>query len=158
MILNAGGWRGVHAIDAIAIGDGPASVADMVTQEFQWSRSLVTLLLQYSARYLPKMPWRLRLQFLFCQMYYPLSALSLAAMFLMPIVALLTDTTYANVTFPAYVAHAVPSVIALVTIALCAQGGWFLPPRGCPGSQLGKDALRAASMALGVLGMRDGRA
>ncbi|MCU0802437.1 MAG: glycosyltransferase [Rhodobacteraceae bacterium] len=35
MLLNAGGWRGTHAIDAIAIGDGPETVADLITQEFQ---------------------------------------------------------------------------------------------------------------------------
>lgn len=132
MILNAGGWRGVHAIDAIAIGDGPATVADMVTQEFQWSRSLVTLLLQYSPRYLPRMPWRLRLQFLFCQMLYPLSALTLAGMFLMPIVALLTDTTYANVTFPDYVVHAVPSVLALMAIAYALKADGFFRPVDAP--------------------------
>jgi cellulose synthase (UDP-forming) len=132
MILNAGGWRGVHAMDAIAIGDGPATVADMVTQEFQWSRSLVTLLLQYSPHYFRKMPRRLRWQFLFCQMYYPLSALALALMFLMPIVALLTDTTYANVTFPAYVGHALPSVLALVAIAYTLKSDDFFRPSDAP--------------------------
>ncbi len=128
MILNAGGWRGVHAIDAIAIGDGPATVADMATQEFQWSRSLVTLMLRYSPRYLPAMPLRLRFQFLFCQMFYPLAALSLATLYAMPIVALWTDTTFANVTFPAYVGHALPSVAALVAIAYALKrDGHFRP-------------------------------
>ncbi len=130
----------------------------MVTQEFQWSRSLVTLLLQYSARYLPKMQWRLRLQFLFCQMYYPLSALSLAAMFLMPIIALLTDTTYANVTFPAYVGHAVPSVTALVTIAYALRRTASSAPCDAPVLSWEKTLFVPLAMALGVLGLRDGRA
>ncbi|WP_455872893.1 glycosyltransferase [Rhizobium yanglingense] len=30
MMMNAGGWRGVHALDAIAHGDGPATFADLV--------------------------------------------------------------------------------------------------------------------------------
>ena len=38
-MMNAHGWRGVHALDAIAHGDGPRTFADLVTQEFQWSRS-----------------------------------------------------------------------------------------------------------------------
>ncbi|MGO8264105.1 glycosyltransferase, partial [Rhizobium ruizarguesonis] len=45
LMMNAGGWRGVHELDAIAHGDGTRTFSDLVTQEFQWSRSLVMLLL-----------------------------------------------------------------------------------------------------------------
>ena len=31
--MNAGGWRGVHAVDAIAHGDGPNTFADLVKAE-----------------------------------------------------------------------------------------------------------------------------
>ncbi len=48
LLMNAGGWRGVHAVDAIAHGLGPETFADLAVQEFQWSRSLVTILLQYT--------------------------------------------------------------------------------------------------------------
>jgi len=132
MILNAGGWRGVHAIDAIAIGDGPATVAGLVMQEFQWSRSLVTLLLQHSGRYLPQMPHRLRAQFLFCQMLYPLFAITLGAMYLLPMAALVFDVTYAEVTFPAYVVHAMPSVLALVAIASALRRDGLFRPADAP--------------------------
>jgi len=132
MILNAGGWRGVHAIDAIAIGDGPATVADMVTQEFQWSRSLMTLLLQHSGRYLPKMPLRLRAQFLFCQLLYPLLAITLAIMYLLPMTALVFDVTYAEVTFPAYVGHAIPSILALIAIAVALRRDGLFRPLDAP--------------------------
>lgn len=117
MILNAGGWRGVHAIDARAVGDGPASVSDLATQEFQWSRSLVTLLLRYTPRYLRALPGRLRAQFLFCQLLYPFIALTLLAMYLLPIYAVLTDQRYANVTFPGFLLHAVPAGIVLLLLA-----------------------------------------
>ena len=40
-----GGWRGAFAIDAAAHGDGPASVADCLTQEFQWSSSVTRIFL-----------------------------------------------------------------------------------------------------------------
>lgn len=132
MILNAGGWRGVHAIDAIAVGEGPATVADMVTQEFQWSRSLVTLLLRHSGPYLARMPWHLAAQFLFCQMLYPLFALTLGAMYLMPMVALIWDVTWAEVTFPAYVAHATPPVLALLAIAASLRADGLFRPVDAP--------------------------
>ncbi len=74
MIMSAGGWKGVHAFDAIAEGDGPASVSDLCTQEFQWSRSLVSLLLFHTPRYFATLPVRLRYQFILCQMLYPIIA------------------------------------------------------------------------------------
>lgn len=128
MILNAGGWRGVHAIDAIAIGDGPSTVADMVTQEFQWSRSLVTLLLQYTPHYLQNLTPRLRVQFLFCQLLYPILALTYLAMYLIPIVAVIFDIRYAHVTYPEYLSHALPGLLTMMLIAFALKrAGHFRP-------------------------------
>jgi cellulose synthase (UDP-forming) len=59
-LLNVAGWRGVYAIDAAARGDGPPSFAAMVTQEFQWSRSLTKALMNLVLRTwtrLPVAPW-----------------------------------------------------------------------------------------------------
>lgn len=116
LLLNAGGWRGVHAIDAIAIGDGPASIADFATQEFQWSRSLMTLLLQHTGRYLPALPPRLRAFFVFCQLWYPLIAIVWLMLYLTPIIAVVFDLTYADVTYPAFLLHAVPSGVVLTAM------------------------------------------
>ncbi|MBJ2150319.1 glycosyltransferase family 2 protein [Paracoccus sp. IB05] len=132
MLLSAGGWRGVHAIDAIAIGDGPASVTDLVTQEFQWSRSLLSLLLQHSGRYLPKLSPRLRFLFVFCQLWYPLFALTALMMYLAPMVALAFDMRFANVTYPGFLLHAVPPVIVLLLIALRIRHDGFFRPVDAP--------------------------
>ena len=128
LLLNAAGWRGIHALDAIAIGDGPATVADMITQEFQWSRSLVTLLLEHTPRYLPALPVRLKAQFLFCQLLYPLFALTFAAMYLLPIAAVIFDISYASVTFAAYLGHALPTLTVILWIAFSIRAdGLFRP-------------------------------
>ncbi len=132
MILNAGGWHGVHAIDAIAIGDGPTTVADLATQEFQWSRSLVTLLLQYTPNYLPSLRPRLRAQFLFCQMLYPIFGLTFLAMYLLPIYAIVFDVRYAEVTFPQYLAHAVPQIVAILAIAVLLRRSKAFRPADAP--------------------------
>src|SRR4029077_1406650 len=108
LMMNAAGWRGVHAIDAIAHGDGPLTFADMVTQEFQWSRSLVTVLLQYTPRYLSPLPGKLKAQFLFCQLWYPLFSLFMALIYILPIVALMTSVNFANVTYPHFFLHFAP--------------------------------------------------
>lgn len=120
LLMTAGGWRGVHAIDAIAVGDGPANVSDLCTQEFQWSRSLFTLLLQYTPRYYPNLPPRLKFLFLFCQMFYPMTAGFMLLLYAIPIGAILFDIHYADVTYPAFIVHAVPQAIVLTLIL------WFV--------------------------------
>ncbi len=117
LLMNAHGWRGVHALDAIAHGDGPRTFADLVTQEFQWSRSLVTLLLQYSPVYVPRLPLRLKLQFVFSQFWYPLFALFMALMFALPIVALVRGENFVSVTYPGFLAHFAPLSAILIFLA-----------------------------------------
>ena len=116
LMMNAAGWRGVHAIDAIAHGDGPSTFADLITQEFQWSRSLVTILLQYSPSYLRHLPPLLKFQFLFSQLWYPLSAIVLATMFAMPVAALIFDVNYVNAPYPLFLLHVSP--ISLIWIVI----------------------------------------
>lgn len=128
LLMNAGGWRGVHAIDAIAHGDGPNTFADLVTQEFQWSRSLVTILLQYMPRYVGKLPGRLKFQFLFAQIWYPLFAVFMTAMFALPIVALAAGVPFANVTYPQFLLHFLPISAVLVMMAFWwKRDGWCRP-------------------------------
>jgi cellulose synthase (UDP-forming) len=117
LMMNAGGWRGVHAVDAIAHGDGPANFTDLVVQEFQWSRSLVTILLQHSRRYIMHLPWRLRFQFVFSQLWYPLFSAFLAVMFLLPVAALMTGQVFVNVTYPDFLLHFAPISVVLTLFA-----------------------------------------
>mgnify|MGYP000004305435 CR=1 FL=1 len=128
MLMNAGGWRGMHAMDAIAIGRGPANLTDLVTQEFQWSRSLVTLLLSHTPRYFRDLPPRQRFQFVFSQVWYPLFAVFMAIMFVMPILALLFDVRFAGVTYTAFLTHVLPSIIALICVTYAIRAdGYFRP-------------------------------
>ncbi|MBS7543928.1 glycosyltransferase [Ancylobacter oerskovii] len=128
LMMNAQGWRGVHAIEAFAHGDGPCTFADLATQEFQWSRSLVTILLRYSPQLLPRLPGRLRFQFLFCQFWYPLYSGIWALLFLMPAVALATGEPFANVTYIDFVVHYAPmSVVLLLMVWRWRANGWLRP-------------------------------
>ncbi|MEW2911292.1 glycosyltransferase family 2 protein [Leisingera sp. JC11] len=114
MLMNSAGWRGTHAANAIAHGAGPACMADLATQEFQWSRSLTTLLLSYTPRYLKMLPRHLRFQFLFCQLWYPFFAIFMVMVYLFPITALLFDIRFAGVTFLGFVLHTLPSAVAVL--------------------------------------------
>jgi cellulose synthase (UDP-forming) len=128
LLLNAGGWRGVHAVNAIAHGEGPETFADLVVQEFQWSRSLVAILLRYSPTYVPRLPGRLRFQFLFSQLWYPMFSAMMAAMFLMPVYALISGEHFVNVTYIDFFQHIAPlSVVLLVLAFWWRSTGLFRP-------------------------------
>ena len=113
LLMCAGGWRGVHALDAIAYGDGPANVADLATQELQWSRSLLTVFLSHTPRYLGRLPARLRFLFAFSQLWYPVFAVQMLVLYLVPIYALSFDQRFADVSYPAFFGHALPSVVVM---------------------------------------------
>jgi len=129
MLMNAGGWRGVHALDALAVGDGPETVADLCTQEFQWSRSLLTLLLSHTSRYLASLPPRLKFQFVFCQLWYPLFATFMLVLYLMPIAAVVFDMRYADVTYPDFVFHAIWPAVGATLMAYAIKHDGFFRPR-----------------------------
>lgn len=132
MLMNSTGWKGVHAIDAIAYGDGPATVSDLATQEFQWSRSLLSLLLWHTSRYLSGMPFRLRFLFVFCQLWYLIFALTTALMYVLPLIALGLDRSFANVSYPAFVGHALPTVLVITVFVYRIRRDGFLRPYDAP--------------------------
>lgn len=117
LMMNAHGWRGVHALDAIAHGDGPRTFADLVTQEFQWSRSLMMILLQYSPKLIGRLPLRLRIQLLFSQLWYSLFSLFMGLMFILPVIALVRGKTFIDVPYPDFLLHFIPQSMLLI---LCA--------------------------------------
>lgn len=117
LMLNAQGWKGVHAVDAIAHGEGPETFTDLVIQEFQWSRSLVTILLRYMPAYFAKLTMRLRLQFLFSELWYPMFSVMMALMFAIPVIALVTGERFVNVTYVAFFTHILPFSLTLLGLA-----------------------------------------
>jgi cellulose synthase/poly-beta-1,6-N-acetylglucosamine synthase-like glycosyltransferase len=120
LIMNAHGWRGVHAINAIAHGAGPQTFGDLATQEFQWSRSLFTILLKYTPLYFGKLPLRLKLQFTFCQLWYPLFSVLMLTMYLLPLAALWFDSNLVGVNYPDFFVR-----ISLVWVLLTGMAFWW---------------------------------
>jgi cellulose synthase (UDP-forming) len=128
LLMNSGGWRGVHALNAIAIGDGPSNISDLCTQEFQWSRSLLSLLLRYTPSYFKTLPPRLKFQFAFCQLLYPLFASFMLMLYLIPVLAVVFDIRYAEVTYPDFMLHAIWPPIVLTIIAYAIRADGFFRP------------------------------
>ena len=130
LLMNAVGWRGVHAFEAEAHGDGPATFADAMTQEFQWARSLVVLLLNLTPKVWRRLSWRLKGQFLFSQLWYGIFGVTMLLAYVLPVVAIFTDKVWVRVNYLDFLAHStVPTVTALGTVYWVKRQGW-LRPRG----------------------------
>jgi len=131
-LLNAAGWQGVFAIDAEARGLGPETFAAMIVQEFQWARSLTTILLGLVPVNLRRLSWRLRVRFLYALSYYGLLvSTTIAGLMLAPIAAV-TGIPWINVSFAAFVLHWWPIAAWLLLIALLLRRRGLLRPPDAP--------------------------
>jgi cellulose synthase (UDP-forming) len=127
-LLNAQGWRGAFAFNAFAHGDGAECLADSVTQEFQWSRSLTKLLLTVTPHHWKRLPLKLKAQFLFAQSWYPLSCANMLMICLLPLIALTTQTPLANTNYLSFLAHFMPTMFTCVLIVYwIKRQGWLRP-------------------------------
>ena len=88
LMMNAGGWNGVFQPDAIAHGDGPETFLDCMMQEYQWSRSLMMILLQLTPQCLGSLSARKTFQFLFSQVWYSLFSSAAMIGFAIPVLCL----------------------------------------------------------------------
>jgi cellulose synthase (UDP-forming) len=132
LMFNAHGWRGVHAVNAIANGAGPESFADLVVQEFQWSRSLVTILLGWSPKLIPRLDARRRFQFGFSQLWYPMFSAIMGLTIILPIVALLTGEHFVNITYVDYFLHMLPLALVLILLAFWWRATGLFRPASAP--------------------------
>jgi len=127
-LFNAHGWRGAFAFNAFAHGDGAECLADSVTQEFQWSRSLTKLLLTVTPRYWKKLPLKLKVQFLFAQLWYPLACANMLMICLLPLIALITQTPLASANYPEFLAHFTGTTVTCMLIVYwIKRQGWLRP-------------------------------
>lgn len=131
-LLNSAGWHGAFAIEAEAHGDGPLTFADMVTQEYQWSRSLTTMLLDLLPRHVGRLPYALRLRFGYALAYYPLLGLTVMAGLSLPPIAVLAGLPWMNINYFDFLIHfwTMP-VWLLLSLYLIRRWG-LLRPRGAP--------------------------
>ncbi|NLU66139.1 glycosyltransferase [Streptomyces sp. HNM0574] len=131
-LLNSAGWHGAFAIDAEAHGDGPLTFADMATQEYQWSRSLTTMLLGLLPRHLRRLPPLLRLRFGYALAYYPLFGLMIVSGLTLPPIAVLTGLPWMNVNYFDFLLHFWAMPVWLLLTLYLLRGRGLLRPRNAP--------------------------
>jgi cellulose synthase/poly-beta-1,6-N-acetylglucosamine synthase-like glycosyltransferase len=131
-LLTSAGWQGAFALNALAHGDGPPTYAAMITQEFQWSRSLTTLLYDLSKRHLRRMTFKLRLRFLNTMYFYPLLAVASAIGTLLPPIAAVFGIPWVNVSYLEFLARWASVSIWMLMLLAVLRYQRLLRPRGAP--------------------------
>jgi len=132
LILSSYGWEGVFAIDAEAHGDGPDSVADCVTQDFQWARSMMRVLLTVSPKYWKGLTRRAKLKLGGCLAWYPLHTLVMLTLVLLPAWALIGRAPLVRVNVGDFYLHFVPVGLVLLAAVLWVRAHGLLRPASAP--------------------------
>jgi cellulose synthase (UDP-forming) len=118
LMMSSHGWHGVFAIDAEAHGDGPDCLEDCLTQEFQWSRSMMNVMLGINGGYWAGLSLRAKLRLGFCEIWYPLFGLLMVLSVVMPLAAVVTRTPLMEVGLGDFYGHVAPEMVALVATVL----------------------------------------
>jgi hypothetical protein len=78
--------------------------------------------------YFGKLPLRLKLQFAFCQLWYPLFSLLMFVMYLLPLVALSLDSNQVGINYPDFIVRIFPVWIFVTgTVLWCSKQRWLRP-------------------------------
>ena len=104
----------------------------MLVQEFQWSRSLTTVLLGLVPRNLARLPWRLRLRFLYALSYYVLLVTTTAGGLALAPIAAVTGRSWINVNYVTFLLHWCTISIWLVLLTALLRRRGLLRPREAP--------------------------
>jgi cellulose synthase (UDP-forming) len=105
VFLAAQGHQGVFLPEIIAVGDGPENFETYIGQQFAWAFSMIQVLFTYTARCVKRYTPRQALQFLFVQTWYTFWSISMLLLFLLPVIALLTNTSIARVNYWQFLLH-----------------------------------------------------
>jgi cellulose synthase (UDP-forming) len=126
VVLAAHGYKGVFVPELIAVGDGPDTFATYLRQQFAWAYSMIQIFFHHTPRLVHRYSVRQAVQFLFCQSWYTLWSISLALLWALPTVALLTGHPIAAVKLPTFLVYFVPVLLAS-SLMWCETRRWFQP-------------------------------
>ncbi|MCU0314146.1 MAG: glycosyltransferase [Solirubrobacteraceae bacterium] len=90
VVLAANGFTGVYVPEIIAEGDGPEGLGTYMGQQFAWAYSMVQIFLHHTPKLVRRYTKGQAFQFLMAQSWYTLWSLSIALLWALPLVALLT--------------------------------------------------------------------
>jgi cellulose synthase/poly-beta-1,6-N-acetylglucosamine synthase-like glycosyltransferase len=131
-LLNSAGWQGAFAIAAEAHGDGPLTFTAMLVQEFQWSRSLTTVLIDLVPRHVGRMGWQLRVRFAYALSFYALLGATTAGGLLLPPIAAVTGTPWIYVNYVEFLLRWWATSVWLILLTVLLRRRGLLRPARAP--------------------------
>jgi cellulose synthase (UDP-forming) len=131
-LMYVAGWTGAFAIDAHAHGDGPPDFPAMVTQEFQWARSLFTILLGLMPRTLQRLKGKVRMRFAFAISWYPFSAGTLFGGLALTAAAPILGIQWMRVNYFLFIAFSAALSFWLVLLHVVLRRQQLLRPNDAP--------------------------
>lgn len=126
VVLAAAGHRGVYLPEVIAEGDGPEDFGTYLHQQFAWAYSMIQIFLGRMPHLLRRYTRRQAVEFLMAQSWYTLWSLSLATLWISPVVALLSGHPIARVPILEFLAYHL-AVLATSTLMWWWSRAWFQP-------------------------------
>ena len=108
VFLAAQGHEGVFTPEVIAVGDGPENFETYIGQQFAWAFSMIQVLFTYTASRIKYYTPRQALQFLFVQTWYTLWSTCMLLLFMLPLLALFTNSSIAHENYWRFLEHISP--------------------------------------------------
>jgi cellulose synthase (UDP-forming) len=116
VFLAAKGYEGVFTPEVIAVGDGPENFETYIGQQFAWAFSMIQVLFTYTASRIKYYTARQALQFLFVQTWYTFWSTSMFLLFMLPILALFTNSSIAHENYWRFLLHMSPLTVVAFMI------------------------------------------
>lgn len=127
-LLTSAGWRSAFVHTAEAHGDGPRTFAAMITQEFQWSRSLAMLSFQTVPKHFMRLSALLRVRFLFALSFYPLLVLVTLGGLTLSATAAASGLAWVRVGYIEFLLrYALPGLFLIAIVVLLKRRGLLRP-------------------------------
>jgi cellulose synthase (UDP-forming) len=120
--LAANGYRGVFVPEVIAVGEGPEDLRTYLAQQYAWAYSMTQIMVQRMPRMIRRLRPHQALWFLMCQSWYVLFSVSMVALWALPGIALLTNSTAARISFGTFVLYFAPITLYIGVM-------WFVARR-----------------------------
>lgn len=127
VVLAAAGHTGVYLPEVIADGDGPEDLGTYLGQQFAWAYSMVQILLTRTPRLVRRYTRRQGVQFVVAQSWYTFWSLAVGVLWVLPIVALLTDRPITTMAVGEFLAYYL-ATLATSTLMWWSARHWFQPP------------------------------
>jgi cellulose synthase/poly-beta-1,6-N-acetylglucosamine synthase-like glycosyltransferase len=126
VVLAAHGYKGVYVPEIIAVGSGPRDFTTYLRQQFAWAYSMIEIFFRHTPRLLRHYSVRQAVQFLMCQSWYTLWSLSLAILWVLPIVALVVQKPIAWMPVGEFLVYFLPVPLMSALMWFWARR-WFQP-------------------------------